>query len=166
MNRKNNGVGEQLSTAGIARFMDKVLVTEGCHVWLGNIHTNGYGTMIVNRKRRYAHRLAYTIANGPIPVGLYVCHKCDNHACVNPAHLFAGTQKDNIQDMDRKGRRVNSPLHGESHHRAKLNEEQVRSIRAEYDSGIETTTSLGDKYRVSRGTIQFIGTRQTWRHLK
>lgn len=74
----------------------------GCHVWSSTLSTGGYGRVLVS-----GHRLAYELANGPIPEGLLVLHKCDNPACCNPDHLFLGTAGDNMADKSRKGRHRN-----------------------------------------------------------
>ena len=84
------------------------LVGEGCWGWTGNSDGKGYGTLS-NRKGsgfspEKAHRVSYEKFYGEIPKGLYICHKCDNPSCTNPAHLFAGTQKENMQDCSKKGR--------------------------------------------------------------
>lgn len=93
------------------RFFSKVTVSEsGCHEWNAARFKTGYGAITVGSKRNgtkrteYAHRMAWTIAKGPIPNGMFVCHKCDNPRCVNPDHLFLGTSQDNMQDMSSKGR--------------------------------------------------------------
>ena len=76
----------------------------GCWLWDGAVNDKGYGVFYWRRTRRYAHRASYEIYRGPIRYGMFVCHKCDNPSCVNPAHLFEGTAEDNMQDCVRKGR--------------------------------------------------------------
>jgi hypothetical protein len=79
----------------------------GCWIWLGGWNMSGYGRIGRHGKALpSAHRMFYTAHKGPIPKGLFVCHKCDTPACVNPDHLFVGTAMDNVQDMIRKGRGV------------------------------------------------------------
>lgn len=80
----------------------------GCWVWTGRVRTLGYGVMRIEGRDTAAHRVSYEIHVGPIPAGLFICHRCDRPPCVNPAHLFAGTPKDNHHDMMTKGRWRNS----------------------------------------------------------
>lgn len=75
----------------------------GCLEWLGYTRS-GYGSLSVNGRQEQAHRVSYEIAKGPIPGGLFVCHKCDNRLCINIDHLFLGTNRDNVNDMVSKRR--------------------------------------------------------------
>lgn len=113
----------------------------------------------------YAHRVSYELSVGPIPEGLHVLHRCDNPPCVNPRHLFLGTNADNIRDAFAKGR-VARP-HGEAQANARLTETQVKAIRAEYRKGKKGYgfASLGRKYGIHHSTVRQIVTRITWRHV-
>jgi len=99
----------------------------GCWVWRGSTNTGGYGALVTRGKFMAAHRASYFTFVSPIPPGLSVLHRCDNPPCINPDHLFLGTQKDNMADMVSKGRRA--PTAGVFNGRAKLTKEQVCRIR-------------------------------------
>lgn len=76
----------------------------GCWLWLASVNSKGYGWTGIRGAQRLAHRASYEAFIGGIPTGLGVCHKCDTPSCVNPTHLFVGTQRDNLRDASAKGR--------------------------------------------------------------
>lgn len=123
----------------------------GCHIWLRAHTTFGYGVLTVaGRPTQRAHRMAYEIENGPIPKGRHVLHRCDVPACINPAHLYLGDQKDNVRDMlERKRARVGEACSG-----SKLTAEDVLSIRTEYAQGNTSLRALGARYGVNYETIR------------
>jgi hypothetical protein len=91
------------------RFWPKVSKStdaDGCWLWLGGGRGRGYGAFKISGKKESAHKVSYEMAYGPVPEGLFVCHRCDVRRCVRPDHLFVGTAEDNSRDMSRKGRGV------------------------------------------------------------
>jgi hypothetical protein len=88
----------------LQRFESKIEKTDSCWLWAGTVLANGYGQFWINDGQALAHRTAYEVYIGEIPDGLLVCHSCDVRNCVNPAHLWVGTQSDNRNDMYSKGR--------------------------------------------------------------
>lgn len=134
----------------------------GCWHWTGFINYNGYGKFSINGAVVRAHRYSYERHKGPIPSGLFVCHSCDNRQCVNPDHLWLGTHADNLADMKAKGRGSRlATVHSETHHLAKLTNEQARAIRL--DS--RPTVKIAKEYSVSAGTVLSIKNGRTWKHV-
>jgi hypothetical protein len=104
---KDEGWGVVFDSSDLRRFIAKVEAGDGCWLWTSQRTPEGYGQFHFGRRGTppwYAHRLAWELSNGPIPDGLSVLHHCDTPSCVNPQHLFLGTQTDNMQDASRKGR--------------------------------------------------------------
>lgn len=146
------------------RFMVKVDKgdSSSCWLWHGCLNNKGYGTVTRRRhgkKRNYlAHRYSYELRNGPVPDGLCVLHKCDIPRCVNPDHLFLGTQADNIKDCVAKGR---SPR-GEQHGRAKLSDADVISILMFINLGAKQR-DISEAFGVSRSIVSDIKCGRTYR---
>ena len=109
-----------------------------------------------------AHRLAWSIANGPIPPGAHVLHSCDNQLCCNPSHLSVGTHDDNMRDMAAKGRAYGA--RGEANHKAKLNASSVASTRERVARG-ETRTTIAAEFGLGLTTVRKVINRQSWRHV-
>lgn len=147
-------------------FRMSVATDSGCWEWIGSIMKSGYGCLGVNGKTEFAHRASFREFNGPIPVGLDVCHKCDNRKCVKPGHLFTGTRKQNMQDCVSKGRqnRKGSGLRGEQVLNSILTTQSVIEIKLALKSG-NSCTDIAPKFGVSRSTISKIKSNKTWKHV-
>ena len=146
------------------RFWAKVRRDPNCWEWTAS--TNGtpgweYGQFKFNGRMVPAHRLSFEWSNGPIPPGMFVCHRCDNPICVRPSHLFLGTRQDNMNDMKQKGRHRSRSPRGARHWRAVLSERNVAQIRRCVASGA-THRSLALRYGVSRQCIGKIVRGLTW----
>lgn len=145
------------------RFWEKVDKSggpEACWLWIGADNGKGYGHFTDDAGQQWLpHRYSYVRCHGPIPDGLFVCHHCDVRRCVNPAHLFLGTNTDNMQDASQKGR----TRRGERHSSSKLTNEQVYEIRA--FQGKVSGTDVADRYGVEAMTIYRIWWRHRWQHL-
>jgi hypothetical protein len=136
-------------------FWAKVNKTDDCWEWTGGLFSSGYGCFQYHGKIFLVHRFSVML-DGRDPTGLYVCHKCDNIKCVNPDHLFLGTQQDNMDDMIKKGRHVRSPNAGKLR---KLTDDQVREIRNSDLSG----RKLSKMYDVATATISSIKTNKLYK---
>jgi hypothetical protein len=135
-------------------FWDRVVKTEYCWDWIGPKMPFGYGHFYINATRKYAHRFSFEIHNSiTIPKGLQINHNCDNPSCVNPEHLYIGTQKDNIRDKIVRERA------------SRLTRIQVLEIRSRYSKGNTTWTKLAKEYGVSKTHIGYIINRKSWFHI-
>ena len=151
------------------KFWEKVQKTDTCWLWTAATRTpgphGGYGKFATGRHRKQknymAHRFSWMLANGPIPQGLCVLHSCDNRLCVNPDHLFLGTQRDNANDMLAKGRSAK----GEKHPHAILSESTVKQIRDAFKGG-QTCVSLANQFNIRYVTIQGIIHNRNWKHIQ
>lgn len=133
----------------------------GCEIFRGYKRKDGYGNKWFRGKNDYAHRVSWVLSFGEIPEGMIVCHTCDNPSCVNPEHLFLGTQKDNIQDMYKKKRNPN--FIGENNSQSLLKEEDVKFIKL--FGGVFTRAKLADMFGVGISTVQDILKERTWTHI-
>lgn len=194
--RNRNNSHKRIKTPPVERFWSKVdkngpvipYVGTPCWTWIAYKNPLGYGVFNAD-KINSAHRFSYELHYGKIPEGMLVCHKCDNPSCVNPEHLFLGTDKDNMIDRDKKGRRKNlrkgdnhfyhihpeksyfsrekfvPKARGEKHGMAVLTEEKVIEIREIYSKHEMSFPKLAKKYGVGMTTIWHIVKRDTWKHI-
>jgi hypothetical protein len=144
----------EYTPAFAARFWSRVDKSGACWLWTLSRHDFGYGQVVVKRRPRGAHRVAWELMNGPIPEGMSVLHRCDNPPCCNPAHLFLGTDADNAFDKVRKGR---API--------KLTPAQVLEIRAKHAAGGTNYCALAREYGVTDPMVRLIVLRKAWKHL-
>lgn len=133
---------------------------DGCWIWRSRVGTDGYGIARYRQDGKRlsirAHRCAYTLAHGPIPPGMFVCHRCDVRTCVNPDHLFLGTHADNMADKQAKGR-------GSVTTRVKLTPASATAIRHAFAAGTPKRI-LTAQYGISMSAINHLLYRRTWIH--
>lgn len=159
----------KLETKDVERFLAKIEKTDSCWIYRAGRDWDNYGVFCVTTDGKEfswrAHRYSYVLHKGPIPDGLLVLHSCDNPPCVNPEHLFAGTSKENTQDMILKNRKRGVGNKGVANHRAKLSVEDVKSVRHLYFAERRTHQEIADFYRVSVGCISGVIYRRNWKHV-
>jgi hypothetical protein len=182
-----------LSDSDIERFwqyVQRAADTE-CWLWTGNLYPDGYGQLKVFHRSIRASRVAYRLHYGIDPYPLFVLHHCDTPACCNGVHLFRGTNKQNMEDAQQKGRVVSGDRHhfrlrpetapfgkrngkythpesrspGEKNGSAKLTEENVMEIRSMYRVGQLSQQQIADLFGINQTAVSAIISRKTWSHL-
>lgn len=143
----------QFTQERVARFWASVDKTGDCWLWARYRHPSGYGQF----SHMQAHRVAWELTHGPIPEGVVVCHRCDNPSCVNPDHLFLGTDAENIADRDAKGRGPRGLRNG----RAVLTPDRVGELRAAAQGGL-SAAQLGRMFGVSPSQANRVATGKRW----
>jgi HNH endonuclease len=131
-----------------------------CWLWTGAIWgSNGYGQFYNGKRSVQAHRFSFELHTGPIPTGKKALHSCDTPLCVNPRHIFAGTDADNKADAVAKNRHAARERHG----RSILTENQVAYIRRHYKPFKKPLRFFAEKFNVSLKTIHWITENKNWR---
>ena len=138
-------------------FESNIEKTEGCWIWKGNFNKGGYGKIGC---KRLAHRDAYVYAYGKVPVGIQVCHTCDNRSCVNPSHLFLGSIADNMADKVKKNRQAKGSKIGSS----VLDEEKVYQIRKIRLEG-KKYKEICEIFQIDFYLVRKICKNSTWKHV-
>lgn len=147
------------------RFMAKVAFSGSeCWYWTGSQDAAGYGRLSATGTGEHAaHRASWVFFRGKVPACVKVLHRCDVRNCVNPDHLFLGTQAENVADMIAKGRQnFPAPRYGESNPVSRLTAAQVADIREEYARCKTPMSELANRYGVATMTICRAINRKTW----
>tara|TARA_Y100000310_G_scaffold296274_1_gene328390 strand:+ start:228 stop:704 length:477 start_codon:yes stop_codon:yes gene_type:complete len=154
----------RFSASDVERFLLKVKIQPGCWEWQASKKKFGYG-QFGNPYHETAHRVAYEMFVGMVPDGKCVLHTCDNPSCVNPTHLWIGTQAENIADMMSKGRQRTGDVRGEKNGQARLRVEDVREIRRRAKDG-ETHRALAQAFGLSHSAVVTnIVNRKRWKSI-
>lgn len=152
----------KLSDSVLDRFLHKIGfdLESGCWPWLASLDHSRYGRFGVGGQNVSASRLMHFMCTGDSNPNLRVCHTCDNPSCVNPDHLFLGTQLENIQDCKRKGRIYDRS--GEKNPKAKLDRRHAEAIRILYSETGRTQKEIARLFGVKSTTVAFITQGRTW----
>ena len=150
------------------RFWRKVKKGAGCWEWIGSKNrVGGYGQIRVEGRLVQAHRFSFELHGGKLPPNMRVLHKCDNPSCVNPAHIYAGSQSENVRDAWKRSGRVPAGfclMVGEDNYRAKLTDEKVRQIRSLADEGFRHE-DIAVGFGVHQTTVSAVVRRVLWKHI-
>lgn len=150
----------------VDRFLSHVFDVNGCWLWTGAIANSGYGKLQRSGKQHLAHRYAYELFTGRKLGALQANHACDTKRCVNPVHIWAGTQKENLRDAKDKGRRLGPKINvrGEAHGMSKLTVEMVLEMRSRHLNG-DSERELASHFGIARGTAHAAVSGSTWSHV-
>lgn len=160
---KRRNAGSQAATVE-ERLAHKVAKREsGCWEWQGATNKDGYGVMMVEGKKMLAHRLSYAMHSGSLSPDALVCHHCDNPPCVNPRHLYAGTNQTNVDDRTSRGRSVHWA--GELNKASKLTDGSVAHIRKAWSEGVASQKDLARMFGVSPSLISKVVNGHIWGHV-
>lgn len=138
-------------------FWNKVEKGKDCWLWTGFCKANGHGQFNFRYTKDKAHRVSWRLLRGAIPKGRLVLHSCQSPNCVNPNHLFLGSNKDKGANAARLGR----TSHGSSHYKTSLTEDDVRAIRSSSERGVD----LARRFGTTPVAISLIRSRKTWKHI-
>lgn len=143
------------------RFVDRSGGPDACWPWLGFRNRKGYGKFDGGPLGQYAPRVALALDGRPVEDGRQACHHCDNPPCVNPRHLYSGTQLDNSRDAVARGRTAHNRLPGELHPNSKLTATAVVAIRTQLAAGA-TQRQVATAFAVSQSAISSIARGRSW----
>jgi len=141
----------------IARFA--VRAENGCLEWTGALNDAGYARMNIDKRNVRVHRLNWELTRGPVPAGVHVLHRCDNRKCIDPLHMFLGSDADNVKDMMAKGRGCIGERQGAS----KLTLLEVQAIRSLPQH--MTHKEVADIFQISFQQVSRIRRGLNWNHV-
>ena len=144
------------------RLMSRIEIKDSCWVWKGWVSPKGYGYIRVGNNCKSTHRVSYEVFIGDIEKGMCVCHTCDNPSCINPEHLWIGSNQDNAIDREKKGRGRNNK--GENHGRSKLKESDIPTILKLLEDGIYQR-EIARRHGVHQATIFRVSKKKSWKHV-
>ncbi len=159
MSTRRNGPLPRPASDRFEAMVDRSAGPAGCHPWRGFVKEGGYGSFRGGARTVGAHRAAWEFSYGDIPLGMLVCHTCDNKACVNTLHLFLGSNQDNVSDMVSKGRQAR----GERI--SSLTAPQVSEMRRRYSAGETSQSALAAEYEIEQAHVGRIVRGDAWRCL-
>ena len=146
------------------RFYAKVVKTDSCWLWVGALYKSGYGRMRFLHdgvmREESVHRVSWKLFHGPFDESLKVLHKCDIPSCVNPSHLFLGSQKDNVRDMVEKGRSF-KPI-GELNPNSKLTFDDAKAVRHLRNAELRPLSEIASFFGIGKSQASKIATGVSW----